>query len=368
MNLSAGQIIGGSYRVIRPIGTGGMASVYEVEHIKLGVHYALKAFTFGADHADLFRKRFAAEGRILARLNHPGLVRVIDLELDESSGVSYYVMDLVLSQGGSPQTLADCEAGGVGEDRIKVWFRQMCEAVDYIHEQGIVHRDIKLNNILMASDGRVVLSDFGISKVCDEKLRQAVDVTVTMVTGVANGGHLAMGTQGYMAPEVANGGEVTPAADVYSLGVAFFRLLTNVWYDPCLAPCADSKETIGMNSLKLLQFFDYNWDELLPQMLEADPKKRPLRLAELASRLRLKECQMATSPWPKRIGVGVIVTLAAVVAFFAVRRLLPEMRGRDAPSQSVQVVEPPTTAPEGRGAKEFEDAFGPADLILKEAK
>ena len=368
MNLSAGQIIGGSYRVVRPIGVGGMASVYEVEHTKLGVHYALKAFTFDADHAELFRKRFAAEGRILARLNHSGLVRVIDLELDESNGFSYYVMDLVLSQGGSPQTLADCEAGSIGEDRIVAWFRQMCEAVDYIHEQGIVHRDIKLNNILLASDERVVLSDFGISKVCDEKLRQAVDVTVTMVTGVANGGHLAMGTQGYMAPEVANGGEVTPAADVYSLGVAFFRLLTNVWYDPCLAPCADSKETIGMNSLKLLQFFDYNWDELLPQMLEADPKKRPLRLAELALRLRPKERQMSTNPWPRRIGVGAIVMLVAVVVVFAVRLFLPATRGRDAPSPSVQVGASAVTAPEDRVSKEFKDAFGADDLLSKEAQ
>lgn len=217
MDLSAGQIIGGSYRIIRPIGAGGMASVYEVEHITLGVHYALKAFTFDADHADLFRKRFAVEGKILARLSHPSLVRVIDLKLDEAVGVLYYVMDLVVADDGDSRTLADLESGSVDEERVLSWFRQMCEAVDYIHEQGIVHRDIKLNNILLSFGDRVVLSDFGISKVSDEKLRQAVDVTVTMVTGAANGGHLAMGTQGYMAPEVADGGEVTPAADVYSM-------------------------------------------------------------------------------------------------------------------------------------------------------
>ena len=345
MNLSTGQIIGGSYRVIRPIGIGGMASVYEVEHTKLGVHYALKVFTFDADHADLFRKRFAVEGRILARLNHPGLVRVIDLELDEANGVSYYVMDLVLAQGGSPQTLADFEAGSIDEDRIIVWFRQMCEAVDYIHEQGIVHRDIKLNNILLAPDERVVLSDFGISKVCDEKLRQAVDVTVTMVTGAANGGHLAMGTQGYMAPEVANGGEVTPAADVYSLGVAFFRLLTNVWYDPCLAPCADSKETIGMKSLKLLQFFDYNWDEMLLQMLEADPKKRPLRLAELASRLRRKDRTPRGNPWLKRMGMAILVVLAAAGLILLARRIVRE-----------------DASPVDPAKAEFDEAFGPGGL------
>mgnify|MGYP003295101112 CR=1 FL=1 len=179
-----------------------------------------------------------------------------------------------------------------------------------------------------------------------------------MVTGTADGGHLAMGTQGYMAPEVADGGEVTPAADVYSLGVAFFRLLTNVWYDPCLAPSADSKETIGMNSLKLLQFFDYNWDEVLPQMLEADPQKRPLRLTELASCVRPKSHQAASSPWPKRIGVGAIVILAAAAGFFAVRLFRPP----------AHVGEPVVAVPEDRVAKEFKEAFGPANLILKEAK
>ena len=360
MDLSAGQIIGGSYRIIRPIGAGGMASVYEVEHVSLGVHYALKVFTFDADHADLFRKRFAVEGKILARLSHPALVRVIDLELDEAVGILYYVMDLVVTDDGDSRTLADFESGSVDEERVLSWFRQMCEAVDYIHGQGIVHRDIKLNNILLSSGDRVVLSDFGISKVCDEKLRRAVDVTVTMVTGTANGGHLAMGTQGYMAPEVADGGEVTPAADVYSLGVAFFRLLTNVWYDPCLAPSADSKDVIGMNSLKLLQFFDYNWDEVLPQMLEADPQKRPLRLAELASRSRRKERQTQPNPWPRRIGVIIVAMLSAVVATIAVRRLLAV--------RSAPVEEPAVSPAADRVADEFEDAFGPGKIISKDVR
>ena len=321
-----------------------MASVYEVEHITLGVHYALKAFTFDADHVDLFRKRFAVEGKILARLSHPALVRVIDLKLDEAVGVLYYVMDLVVTEDGVSRTLAEIESGSVGEERVLSWFRQMCEAVDYVHEQGIVHRDIKLNNILLSSGDRVVLSDFGISKVSDEKLRQAVDVTVTMVTGTANGGHLAMGTQGYMAPEVADGGEVTPAADVYSLGVAFFRLLTNVWYDPCLAPAADSKDVIGMNSLKLLQFFDYNWDEVLPQMLETDPQKRPLRLVELASRIRVKARPTARTPWKKRIGMAVIAVLAIAGMAIAIRHFLGDGEGEPAADDQIE--------------SEFDEAFG----------
>ena len=77
----------GNYRIIRPLGEGGMAAVYEVEHLKLGVHYALKTFTLQEGHVELFRKRFSVEGKILARLNHPNLVRIIDFDIDEEVGV-----------------------------------------------------------------------------------------------------------------------------------------------------------------------------------------------------------------------------------------------------------------------------------------
>ena len=302
----------GNYRIIRPLGEGGMAAVYEVEHLKLGVHYALKTFTLQEGHVELFRKRFSAEGKILARLNHPNLVRVIDLDLDEKAGALYYVMDLVLSEDGETHTLADVKPGEADEAQILDWFRQMCSALAYVHSQGIVHRDVKLNNILLAPDGRVVLSDFGISKISDENLRSAVDVTKTMVTGMTQGRGVAMGTQGYMAPEVCRGEEATPAADVYSFGVAFFRLLTNVWYDPCLAPSADSGEVIAMNSVKLLEPFEYRWADVLPVMLNDNPQDRPLNLNDLPDYIvSVTQSEMLT---PKRFGAKWKALVAAVVA------------------------------------------------------
>ena len=90
----------GSYRIIRLLGEGGMGAVYEVEHEKLGVRYALKTFVLSDGNAEMFRKRFQAEGRILARLNHPGIIRVFDLDIDSRTGVLYYVMDLVLYRDG----------------------------------------------------------------------------------------------------------------------------------------------------------------------------------------------------------------------------------------------------------------------------
>ena len=326
MRFEPGQEIG-SYRIIRLLGQGGMGAVYEVEHEHLGVHYAMKTFTLEEGHVELFRKRFSAEGKILARLNHPNLVRVTDLEIDENVGALYFIMDLVLSEDGATHTLADIEPGGADEEQIFEWFRQMCDALAYVHSNGIVHRDIKLNNILLAPDRRVVLSDFGISKVSDEKMRSDMDVTKTMVTGMTTGQNLVMGTLGYIAPEVQRGREATPASDVYSLAVAFFRLLTNVWYDPCLAPNKDSDSLVSINSVKLLEPFKYRWAAVLPRMLDENPADRPTNLLELVEQLRplsaVERKKVETSKAPPRRKrrfllalAGAAVLIAAVAGYF----------------------------------------------------
>ena len=211
---------------------------------------------------------------------------MFDLDIDENIGALYFIMDLVLFEDGETHTLADIEPGRADEEQILEWFRQMCDALTYVHSNGIVHRDIKLNNILLAPDSRVFLSDFGISKVSDEKMRSDVNVTKTMVVGMTPGQHLVMGTPGYIAPEVQRGREATPVSDVYSLAVAFFHLLTNVWYDPCLAPDKDSGSLVSINSVKLLEPFKYRWADVLPRMLDEDAAKRPTNLSELVEQLR----------------------------------------------------------------------------------
>jgi serine/threonine-protein kinase len=306
----------GSYRVIRALGEGGMGAVYEVVHEKLGVHYALKTFILSDGYADLFRKRFQAEGKILARLNFPGIVRVFDLDIDPQTGILYYVMDLILYKDGEAYTLADLEPGGADEDHLVQWFSELCRALAYIHSQGVVHRDIKLNNILLAPERHVYLSDFGISKIRDEKLRTDVDVTRTFVTGAATGEKIVMGTAGYMAPEVLRGEEVTPAADIYSLGVVFFKLLTGVWYEPHMA---DGNKT----AIRLLDHFDRPWAKILPMMLDADPTRRPTDLVALADTLVGTAVQQASPvSRPKRIRWVVAAVASAVIAaaaYFAFR-------------------------------------------------
>ena len=285
-----GSILG-TYRIVRLLGEGGMGAVYEVEHLQLGVHYALKTFTLDDANRDLFIRRFAVEGKMLARLKHPNLTSVFDLQQDEQTGTLYYVMDLVLYKDGEAHTLADLEPGGADEDQIFDWFCQMCDALAYVHAQGIVHRDIKLNNILIAPDHHLVLSDFGISRVCDDALRLALNASRTMSS--ATSGKLIVGTQGYMAPEVLRGETAAPAADVYALGVVFFKLLTGVWYDPDLEPGNDRQTAGSTNAHKLLADFERPWKDVLPRMLAANPALRPTNLKALPAELQFGSAQPA---------------------------------------------------------------------------
>ena len=273
MEFQPGQQIG-AYRIIRLLGQGGMGAVYEVEHTQLGVHYALKAFTLEDGHVDVLKNKFLTEGKVLARLHDQHLVHVFDLNFDEATGTPYFVMDLVMYDDGSPRTLSDVSTEELDEDYVLQWFTELASVIDYIHEQGIVHRDIKLGNVLLSSDGHVILSDFGISRLFSERLRSDVKAVNTMVSEAVTSARLMMGTQGYMAPEVARGEEATPAADSYSLGVMFVYLLTGIWYEP------------GSKVFKLLETLEYRWIDVLPRLLSENPAERPTNLSELVEQLR----------------------------------------------------------------------------------
>jgi len=251
-----------------------MGAVYEVEHTQLGVHYALKAFTLEGGHVDVLKNKFMTEGKVLARLHDPHLVRVFDLNFDEATGTPYFVMELVLSEDGRPRTLSDVNTAELDEDCVLQWFAELASVVDYIHQEGIIHRDIKLGNVLLSANGHVVLSDFGISRLFSERLRSDVNAVNTMVSEATTVARLVMGTQGYMAPEVAGGKEATPAADSYSLGVMFVYLLTGIWYEP------------GSKVFKLLETLEYRWIDVLPRLLSEDPMERPTNLSELVELLR----------------------------------------------------------------------------------
>ena len=251
----------GVWNVVRLLGKGGMAEVYEVEDVRLGIRYALKLFTYARGRAEGARERFISEGRLLAKLDHPRLVRVYDVGEDEATGCPYFVMDLVLDPDGRPRTLAEVEAPD--EDQVATWYEDLRDGLDYIHGRGILHRDLKLQNVLVGPDGHVVLSDFGIAKIFDPGLRADLGLSAEQTLIAEKGGQkTVMGSVGYMAPEVEMGVAASKQSDWYALGVLIFRLLTGVWCDARTDVAAD------------LETFNPTWLQILPKLLHLNPSGR----------------------------------------------------------------------------------------------
>ena len=200
----------GPYRLVCLLGEGGMGVVYLAERKTLGDQIAIKVLR-DAWLSPARRERFASEQRTLAQLNHPSIARLYDAATLED-GTPYFVMEYV---EGTPLTQYCREYKCSVEERLKL-FRAVCEAVEYAHSQAVIHRDLKPSNILVKSDGSVRLLDFGIAKHV-ESLDLSVDQTMT---------GLRLMTPAYAAPEQVRGERIGIGADVYSLGVILFELVT----------------------------------------------------------------------------------------------------------------------------------------------
>ncbi len=203
----------GNYRILAPLGQGGMARVYRAYQESLDREVAIKVLPpwYAADRN--FVERFNLEAKLVARLSHPNIVTVHDAS--EQNGHLYIVMQLV--DGGTlKQRLDQLHTQGQAMDAIEVVpiFVQLANALNYAHEQGVVHRDVKPVNVLMDRPGRPILSDFGIAKV----LASTKDSLTRPGAGV--------GTPEYMSPEQCLGGAVDGRADIYALGVLLFEALT----------------------------------------------------------------------------------------------------------------------------------------------
>jgi tRNA A-37 threonylcarbamoyl transferase component Bud32/tetratricopeptide (TPR) repeat protein len=202
----------GAYAIVREIGRGGMGAVYLAQRADGAFEkkVAIKVLKRGLDTDEILR-RFLAERQILARLDHPSIVRLIDGGTTDD-GLPYLAMDYV---EGLPITQFAREHQLSVQERLKL-FRAVCSAVTYAHQNLIVHRDLKPSNILITKEGEVRLLDFGIAKLLEPEA-EAYAVTMTM---------LRVMTPEYASPEQVKGGPVTTVSDVYSLGVIFYELLT----------------------------------------------------------------------------------------------------------------------------------------------
>ena len=194
------------YRILRPLGVGGMASVYLAIQESLDREVALKVMSPALAANEEFTDRFLKEGRITAKLSHENLVRVFDIG---QFGSIYYLAAEYIPGG----TLRDRMAAGLTIAETLDIVRDIAQGLDYAHEKGFVHRDVKPGNVLFKANGTAVLADFGIAKSMDSK---------TMATQIGN----SIGTPHYMSPEQARAEKVDGRSDLYALGAVLFEMLT----------------------------------------------------------------------------------------------------------------------------------------------
>jgi eukaryotic-like serine/threonine-protein kinase len=215
MPLDTGYVLQDRYRIVALLGEGGMGAVYRAWDMRLGVAVALKEMRPdpGLDAARLLetREQFHQEASVLSRLNHPHLVRVSDF-FDES-GNTYLVMAFVEGEN-LAQHIG--QAGRLSEAQVLAWAGQLLDALAYCHREGVLHRDIKPQNVIVRPDGDVVLVDFGLVKLWDP----ADPRTRTVIR--------SMGTPQYAPPEQYDPqmGHTDPRSDLYSLGATLYHALT----------------------------------------------------------------------------------------------------------------------------------------------
>ncbi len=208
MILQAGQVLDQRYRVEKSVGSGGMAEVYQVWDAQRAAFLALKLLNADLAEDLVFLRRFKREAQALRNLTHPHIVRFYDLV--EADQLTFFLMDFV--EGMSLRSEIYQHKNPFTPERILEIFQPVCSALFYAHNQGVIHCDVKPANIMIETSGKVLLADFGISRLSE---------TATTATSLGSAG-----TPAYMAPELVQGLRPRPATDVYSLGIVLFELLT----------------------------------------------------------------------------------------------------------------------------------------------
>ena len=233
--------------ILELLGQGGMGAVYKARQPGLDRLVALKVLPLQASTDPGFAERFNREARALAKLNHPNIVAVYDF--GQTHGLHYFIMEYV----DGPNLRQIERASKLSTRQALQIIPQICEALQFAHDEGVVHRDIKPENVLLDKKGRVKIADFGLAKILE---REAEDLRLTGAKDV-------MGTPHYMAPEqVEHPQEVDHRADIYSLGVVFYEMLTG---ELPLGKFALPSQKVQV---------DVRLDEVVLHTLEKEPSRR----------------------------------------------------------------------------------------------
>jgi predicted Ser/Thr protein kinase len=267
----------GRYQVVEELGAGGMATVWRARDRELRREVAIKVlFPHLSRKADVVR-RFQREARAAAGLEHPHILRVYDVGGADATGAAggdppYIVMELV--RGQSLREVAEREAPMLGELVASIG-AVLCDALAVAHGAGIVHRDVKPGNVMVATGGRLLLADFGVAHIEDD------DSLITR-TGAL------LGTPSFMSPEQANGAALDGRSDVYSVGATLYQLATGSL--PFVGSTARVVSLILrgelVSPLRRQPAMGTPLARAIEAMMASDPARRPPSAAEAARRLR----------------------------------------------------------------------------------
>ena len=273
MGLEAGKRLG-KYRILRPIGRGGMGVVYLAEDTMLSRQVALKILDRTLAASAHFEERFRQEARLVGNLQHPNIVQLHALERFGDD----LVIDMAYVEGGS--LAAAMQSGRIRRNDVLCCVRDVLEALAVCHARGIIHRDVKPSNILLSGDGRALLTDFGLARLLAEHYAASTEMTVSS--------GFFLGTPLYAPPESWDGTEPTPAWDVYSVGMVLYGALAPRMPYDAQTPYALIKQMIQRPITPLSQVAEGISPELndaVDSMLAPEAGARPQHAGQALERL-----------------------------------------------------------------------------------
>ena len=312
-----GALIANRYRVLRFIARGGIGEVYEVEDQELGGRLALKTLQAGVARDEEARERFRREIQLARRVTHRNVCRIYEAGTDEGIGhLPQLFLTMELLRGPTLEDRIKTSGPLSPEEAIPI-VRQMVAGLDAAHGEGVVHRDFKTNNVMLepptsgahAGVGRVVITDFGLARVIEGD-DQAVFRTVD-TSGIS-------GTIAFMAPEQLRDEALTPATDVYALGVVLFQMMTG------RVPFS-TQSSIG-SLMQLLQedapsprgfapHLSQQWDAVILKCLEKRPEDRFSTASEVTAALEGQRRILIPSQVRRRwLWAGSVTVLALVLS------------------------------------------------------
>jgi serine/threonine-protein kinase len=287
-------VLGGRYRLTSPIAAGGMGEVWQATDELLGRDVAVKLLGRNIAADPSFRDRFRSEARITAALTDPGIAQVFDY--GESDGLAYLVMELVT---GEPLSAILARNGMLGPDVTLDLVHQTAKGLYAAHRAAVIHRDIKPGNLLVNVSGQIKITDFGIAR--------ALEAAPLTRTGIV------LGTAQYVSPEQASGSTLTPATDIYSLGVVAYECLAGR-----LPFVADNQVALALRHLNdtpppLPETVPAPVRALVFDMLAKDPAARPATGRELVDRVAALRGALTTP------GTAALITLTDPEGFARTR-------------------------------------------------